>query len=1031
MRPTPRVDAQAADLACNARGIRGEVRGMRRRLERQFVRFRRTGDPACLAEVFDRAGPEVLRIAMHFATQPAEAEDLLQRTFLSAIESAERYDESQRLVPWLLGILSNHVKDVARSRHRRVDPTRFAPREVADPVDVVERRESLDLASDAVARMPEPVRTILVLRFRHGLEPVEIADALGMLPATVRSHLHRGLHRLRRTLTYAGAAFAMDGDRLPRGLDDVRRVVVERAREVGPTLAATSGVMATASLGGLLMKKSVLVAGAALLLAGAALSFVEPTMRSGSAPVRPPATASVDAEGGPQLGSDQRSSEVPAWSSESDGQADATERSKTALLVRVRDPAGRPAEGVGVMLVPGGRLDAGVPRLVTTDADGQVLASPRPGRTLAWIDRGGGKYVDVIEGVTTVVDLQMKRGVRIEGTVVTSDGQPVEGATVRLGRDQRTRSLAAPEVATTDRTGRFFVEHVESGMDLWASAAGKVPSDARRVFGRAGDVEAIRLVLGGAGHRLDGTVVDADGNAVMGATVWVGNTFPQTRTLPDGTQGQEPGPPILSTNGDGAFSADGLATGPHFVTVRAVGHGHVRTVVNVTDGAPSRTRIALPRPASIVGRVTEGSGRPAAATVWIGSGSDPVLHRGIETDAEGRYRIEDAPRDGDHPLRFQGKAGRAERQLGILREGEISVLDVQLVPGRRIRVSVANELGVPLSQVRVRVRAPSDVFGGQSALTDVSGSAGLDVDVPGPLVAEAVSEGVLAYASAELEAPAQTEVSLVVREVDRPSARIRGRADPSVVGLRVSLLPVFGRIAPALEVDASTGAFQSPLLSPGEYALSARSPEHGDVPLGTHTLGAGQTLDVGSVPLDAPGSLVVRARRASDRSPVACFVRATSEWGTVNGTLDESGVSRFARVRPGTYRVVAVASGDRDPAPAAALAPASASVTISSGQAATLELELPPGFARRLQLEPMGHPTSNVVVTIRREGEPTWLYRSIHDGAMVASLPGDLQLVFVPGRYVASVRTQFETLPDVVFEVRGSGEPPVLLPTNG
>ena len=54
------------------------------RLERRFLRFRRTGDPAALAAVFDATAPQVLRVAMHVSRDPAAAEDLVQRTFLTA-----------------------------------------------------------------------------------------------------------------------------------------------------------------------------------------------------------------------------------------------------------------------------------------------------------------------------------------------------------------------------------------------------------------------------------------------------------------------------------------------------------------------------------------------------------------------------------------------------------------------------------------------------------------------------------------------------------------------------------------------------------------------------------------------------------------------------------------------------------------------------------------------------------------------------------------------------------------------------------
>ncbi|MSR63077.1 MAG: hypothetical protein EXS08_11605 [Planctomycetes bacterium] len=52
-----------------------------------FVRYRRTRDPECLAQVFDALAPRLLRLAIHLARDGAE--DRVQATFLAAIERAE------------------------------------------------------------------------------------------------------------------------------------------------------------------------------------------------------------------------------------------------------------------------------------------------------------------------------------------------------------------------------------------------------------------------------------------------------------------------------------------------------------------------------------------------------------------------------------------------------------------------------------------------------------------------------------------------------------------------------------------------------------------------------------------------------------------------------------------------------------------------------------------------------------------------------------------------------------------------------
>ena len=55
---------------------------------RLFLRWRDRGDAAALAELFDRTAPELLRLALHLCRHAVDAEDVLQATFLAAIESA-------------------------------------------------------------------------------------------------------------------------------------------------------------------------------------------------------------------------------------------------------------------------------------------------------------------------------------------------------------------------------------------------------------------------------------------------------------------------------------------------------------------------------------------------------------------------------------------------------------------------------------------------------------------------------------------------------------------------------------------------------------------------------------------------------------------------------------------------------------------------------------------------------------------------------------------------------------------------------
>ena len=91
---------------------------MPRKIETLFVRYGRRGDLAALGTVFDRVAVELLRVANHLTRNPVEAEDVLQETFLTALEKADGYDETRALIPWLVGILNNHARRLHRRRER-------------------------------------------------------------------------------------------------------------------------------------------------------------------------------------------------------------------------------------------------------------------------------------------------------------------------------------------------------------------------------------------------------------------------------------------------------------------------------------------------------------------------------------------------------------------------------------------------------------------------------------------------------------------------------------------------------------------------------------------------------------------------------------------------------------------------------------------------------------------------------------------------------------------------------------------------
>jgi DNA-directed RNA polymerase specialized sigma24 family protein len=101
-------------MASERRQERGEI-------EDCFLRYRESGDREALAKSLTLAQGELRRVARFYALDPAEEDDVVQATVLTAIERAAAFDAERRLTPWLIGIL---LKKIATARRKawRVSP---------------------------------------------------------------------------------------------------------------------------------------------------------------------------------------------------------------------------------------------------------------------------------------------------------------------------------------------------------------------------------------------------------------------------------------------------------------------------------------------------------------------------------------------------------------------------------------------------------------------------------------------------------------------------------------------------------------------------------------------------------------------------------------------------------------------------------------------------------------------------------------------------------------------------------------------
>jgi len=162
------------------------------------------------AEVVRTYGGLVYSAARGLSDRPADAEDLAAETFLRAYKALCSYDPSRlgslAVRAWLVSILRNTARNQARDAARRpAPPPGFEPQgELAittDPAEEAEGAESQRQLGAVLAQLPEAQRVSVVLRHVVGLSISDISAVLGTKDGTVKSHISRGLHRLRALLT--------------------------------------------------------------------------------------------------------------------------------------------------------------------------------------------------------------------------------------------------------------------------------------------------------------------------------------------------------------------------------------------------------------------------------------------------------------------------------------------------------------------------------------------------------------------------------------------------------------------------------------------------------------------------------------------------------------------------------------------------------------------------------------------------------------------------------------------------------------
>ena len=167
--------------------------------------------------------------ALRMTRNPADAEDVVQETYLKAYRAFGSFQEGTNLKAWLYRILTNTFINSYRSKKRRPEQTElddveelYLYRRLGGLEGAAAGRsaedEVLDLFTegeikDALEALPQQFRLAVLLADVEGFSYKEIADILDIPIGTVMSRLHRGRKALQKTLFEFGRSRGLVGDR--------------------------------------------------------------------------------------------------------------------------------------------------------------------------------------------------------------------------------------------------------------------------------------------------------------------------------------------------------------------------------------------------------------------------------------------------------------------------------------------------------------------------------------------------------------------------------------------------------------------------------------------------------------------------------------------------------------------------------------------------------------------------------------------------------------------------------------------------
>lgn len=971
-------------------------------------------------------------LARRLVADAAQVDDVAQETWLELLTT----NKPPRSISWLRAVVRNVVRQLGRSEGRRrareSEVARVAPTLAPATDEIAGRLELQRRLIERVLALPALHREIVLLHFYEECTVKQAAARLGIPFETARTRLRRALEELRAN---------WNGE-----LGGERAGLLALAQLAPLSKVATWGAWIAMAKG----SKAALAVAVVVVAAGGWWLWSDSRALHGAAPaatavVAPAGAEAADAKG--PLAASRVNEPAPAVAPPAAPTiADGFGSVRVHVTWLMADSKSTPIPNVPVRLFSEERPPTFVDAVDgMTDKKGDFFAEHVPsGSVIAtaagftaftgssdhprFSERECARRIAVHANETTDVALSVFKEAEVDGVVLDPKGAPVAGATIWISSGAGGWPSLGEEFGKSDASGpgRFHLPVVERIHWISAYAPSFAPSPALSLSGREatnGRI-TIELQLLDEGGCIRGRVVDSSARPVSRAFVYASGPWSNPRVLRKGTTGEHPPARTTRTHDDGTFEIEGAPVGDVHLVVRARDHAPAWERFTLTAQPPKEVDLTLRKGGTLEGTLETGDGEPLPGVevrvVPVQKLPEPrieVLTAFARTDDDGHFIVEHLMAEPLEATVDAGEIGTATLAFSVA-DGEMKEWSPELSRGLEIRGRVVDEAGAAFPRWKVEARFEKRESGEKLPVAVATSSDGRFTI---PRCGDKPYEVRVFEPSDDRRDVSFSAVVLLGVKAGGEEIEIRvpaNRRKTAFVAGRV--VDADGRPLPRVSLSLYDGGsndigfnaggdagFRLGPFPPGAYHMRLWLEGLPHLELGTRTLIAGQTLDLGTLTMARPGFVEVRATRADGSPPEDGDV---SIWNEARENSERIGLIgdlfRSEPLAPGRYQL---GGGTK-------MASTWIPFDIVGGQTTQLAVTIAPGAIRSFRLLTVSgaQPLAPVEVTLSdMTGHPLWS----HTWPKYPKGPYVVNQRFARGRFTISFTAADGTKGETTFDV--------------